>query len=90
MREVWKNEGVQDMTSNHPAHPVIWDKTVEATGLTKREWLMAHAPVPYQLAFDAVKKTGRTMITTEYVCKTQARLARIWADAIIKEAARDE
>lgn len=84
------------MTANHPAHPVIWDKTVECIGLTKREWLMANAPVPSFISTrgemeDIARRKGDTVpyIPDAKVIAEQARLARLWADAIIKEAARD-
>ena len=60
--------------------------TVEATGLTKREWLMAHFPLdPIELR----PQNGPGFSDDEDRLRIHARLARLWADAIIKEAARE-
>lgn len=80
-------QGVDAMTANHPAFPSWPDGYEPATGLTKREWLMAHFPLD---PLDLRPKNGPGFSNDEDRLRTHARLARIWADAIIKEAARDE
>lgn len=84
------------MTADHPAHPVIWGNTVEAIGLTKREWLMANAPVPQGLILSALGMDGwsRGLILSQDSSRAAfialyATVAREMADAIIREAARD-
>ncbi|MFD2248879.1 hypothetical protein FHS82_000988 [Pseudochelatococcus lubricantis] len=77
------------MADNHPAHPIVWGNTVEAIGLTKREWLMAQFPMDIDGTVNALRRNGFMDTDISTIFATHAKYARIWADAIIKGAARE-
>lgn len=78
-----------------PAFPSWPDGYKPAAGVSVRVWLMANAPVPGFVYLrgefeDIARRNGdpAPFIPDAKVIAEQARLARLWADAIIKEAER--
>lgn len=58
-------------------------------GLTRREWLMARFPMDIDGTVNALRRNGIIDADISTIFATHAKYARLWADAIIKEAARE-